>query len=49
METYVARGNQIYCNGELFLTVHITEPVKSEVITIEKQAEIIVEILNNNT
>lgn len=46
-ETYQARGAMIYCNDELFITVHMTEPVISGVITIEKQAQIIAKILND--
>lgn len=44
---YRAEGNKVFANDEHFITVHITEPVISNVITVEKQAELLAELLND--
>ncbi len=49
MNGYTAKGNQVFINGELFLTVHPTEPTRLDppLMTVEKHAEILAEMLNN--
>ncbi len=43
---YEARGNQIFINDELFITIHPTEPVINGTSTIAEQAKIIADMLN---
>lgn len=48
---YVAKGNQVFVNGELFLTVHPTEPttLNPPLMTVERHAELLAEMLNDAT
>jgi len=43
---YTAQGNEVLVLGELFLTVHETDTVRKNVLTLEEQTQHLADMLN---